>query len=173
MPFNPLDAPIDAPKQYNHTNRLQWYLKHTAACILLLTIVSILVFGIAPLLPKVLDDLLCHAMLVVLMFGLCGITIYTYAKGMEWNILAAIIGGTTTFVIAFVYIMTELSGSSLDYYKGLAHEWFGLNPNDWSELHEFMILGVGYSILMVTCTEVLLLIGFLGKGIGSMFKTKN
>lgn len=170
MSSNPLDAPIIAPKQYRPTNRLKWYFKHAAACMLLLTIVSALVLGLAPLLPKVIDDLIAYSMLVVLMFGLCGITIYTYAKGLQWNILAAIIGGATTFLVCFVYIMNEISHFNIDWYKNLAHKWFDIDPDNWLELYEFIIIGILYSLLVVVCTEVILLIALLGKTIFRLFE---
>lgn len=153
------------------SSRLQWYFKHALMIIGLSTVVFIIAFGICPLLPRILADLLSHGSLIVLMFGMLGITFFTYWKGFEWNVLGAFIGSTFSFFCIFVYIMTNMSELSAKYSPILA-KVFPVSQDISKDFWEFMVLSLGYSILLFPMSEILALIGWAMISFVNLFNKK-
>ena len=169
MPSNELldddfDKNSDKKRLLPIPSRSIWYVKHGTMIIAFHAILYILIFKIAPLLPTVIEDAVNGLLLGVLIFGIYGITLYTYIKEFEWNLFGALVGGTIIFFVCFVYIMNNLSAFKDSYGDRIA-AWFRLPAESASDILDIMLVGVGYSILIVPFTEIMVLIAVVFKWI--------
>lgn len=131
-----------------------WYLWHAAMITALLLFISIMLFGILPFLPDFIEKPLNETLLPLLIFGMYGISFYTYFKGFKWGVLWSFLAATFTFLFSFILIMSNLDDLET-YFKN-----FLILFSSDKDFSSFVILGVGYNILMVFCTEGMMMLGW-------------
>lgn len=146
--------------------RIAWYIKHAAMVIALHIIVLVIVLFVLPNIPKVIEEYVSMATLAIMMLGMYGITLYTYVKGFEWNIVAGLIGGSFSFFFCFVYTMTYLENLQLYYQQHFA-SWFPLPASMEKDALDLLIVGIAYSFLVIPCTEIMALLGWIFRKIMS------
>lgn len=129
-----------------------WYLWHAVMITALLVFIVLMVFGILPFFPDFIAEPLNELLLPVLMFGMCGITFYTYYKGFKWNWLWSFFGASFTFIFCFAVVMSNIK--ELELYL---QDFLMLFSSD-KDFSTFAILGLCYNILIVPCTEIMMVL---------------
>lgn len=129
-----------------------WYFYHAAMVVGLFLFIFIMIFGILPLFPSFIEKALYETLLPILIFGIYGITFYTYYKGFKWEILPAFLAATFSFFFCFILTMNSLE--LVKYYTIQIINFFDISK----DFLEIGTSGLFYSILVVPCTELILLI---------------
>lgn len=149
--------------------RITWYFKH-AVLVSTLHIISLIIalrFLPAPLQSA--ENRIKAIAISIMILGMLGISLYTYTKGFRWNFWKGLFAGLFAFFFLIIY-STNIQANCQSYYQEYFVIWFSMDSATEKELLDTVVGGFIYNILIIPCTEILVLIHFFLKKSWSLYK---
>lgn len=138
--------------------RWQWHFIHAGIIIGLHFFVAFCLTSILPIFPRVIADMISFLLLIIIIFGTCGISIYICKKGYRWSWLTALILGAFVFFCCFVYTMSNLD-YWVDIFTNKLQDWTAFSDKKLKNILEIVVVGIVYSFWAIISFEILVLLG--------------